>query len=93
MCFKSKFFKSKFDVVNHPECSHNWVHNAGKQCEWDCWDFEASWKGIKPEQYRKDSNRIVNMYICTMCGGEYWSSEKRPDIPHYRVRGVKNGEI
>lgn len=67
-------------------CSHNWIHNAGKQCEWDRWGFADSIKGIKPEQYRKDSNRLAYMYICTMCGEEYWSSYKSQDIPHYRVR-------
>jgi len=79
----------KFDLGGHPECTHNWIHNAGKQCEWDCWNFEASRKGIKPEQYRKDSNRIAYMYICTMCGGEFWSSHKCFKISHYRVKEGK----
>lgn len=63
-------------------CSHNWIHNAGKQCEWDRWNFADSIKGIKPEQF-------AYMYICTMCGEEYWSSYKSQDIPHYRVRSQK----
>ena len=71
-------------------CSHNWVHNAGKQCEWDIWSFEDCKNGIKPEDYIKDSNKIANMYICTMCGEELWSSYKMFDIPHYRVKGVNN---
>ncbi len=72
------------------KCSHNWVHNAGKQCEWDCWSFEDSIRGEKPENYRKDSNRLCNFYICTMCGEEIWSQEKLFNIPHYRVRSVNN---
>ena len=72
------------DLAGHPECTHNWIHNAGKQCEWDCWSMGASLQGIKPQQYRKDSKRIAYMYICTMCGGEFWSSHKCFKIPHYR---------
>lgn len=76
-------YKKKFDLVKHPECFHNWVHNAGKQCEWDritC--IENVFK------CNCDSNNIAYMYICTMCGGEFWSSEKMFNIPHYRVKGV-----
>lgn len=80
------------DLAGHPECTHNWIHNAGKQCEWDCWSMGASLQGIKSQQYRKDSKRIAYMYICTMCGGEFWSSHKCFKIPHYRVREVKNNE-
>lgn len=80
------------DLAGHPECTHNWIHNAGKQCEWDCWSMGASLQGIKLQQYRKDSKRIAYMYICTMCGGEFWSSHKCFKIPHYRVREVKNNE-
>lgn len=74
-----------FDYVGHPECSHNWINNARKQCEWDKWGFADSIKRIKPEEKIKDSNNIACMYICTMCGGEFWSSEKMFKIPHYRV--------
>jgi len=69
-------------------CSHNWIHNAGKQCEWDNWGFKDSIKGIKPENYRKDSNNLCYFYICTMCGEEIWSQEKLFNIPHYRVKEV-----
>lgn len=74
----------QFDYVNHPECSHNWVHNAGMQCEWDR-------KSIGIESVMKydcDSNNIAYMYTCTMCGETFWSSNKVFDIPHYRVKGV-----
>ncbi len=67
------------------ECFHNWIHNAGKQCEWDEWNFSDSIKGIKPNEKIKDSNNIAYFYICTMCGEEFWSSDKMFDIPHYRV--------
>ena len=80
MCFRKNKGKDT--------CTHNWVHNAGKQCEMDCWSFEDSCKGIKPEQYKKDSNRLCYFYICTMCGEEMWSSDKLFDIPHYRVKEV-----
>lgn len=79
----------KFDYVNHPECSHNWVHNAGMQCEWDEPSFGEV---IASKKHRKDSNNVAYMYICTMCGGTFWSSEKMFDIPHYRVRGVVNDD-
>lgn len=85
MCFK----KENFDLVGHPECSHNWIHYAGEQCEWDRWSFEDSIRGTKPEEYKKDSKRIAYIYICTMCGGQFWSSDKALDIPHYRVKEVK----
>lgn len=68
----------QFDLTGHPECSHNWIHNAGKQCEWDM-------KNLLSTNYA-DSYHIAYMYICTMCGGEYWSSNKSEDIQHYRVR-------
>lgn len=67
-------------------CSHKWIHNAGKQCEWDNWSLEDSIRGIKPEQYKKDSNNLCYFYICTMCGEEMWSQTKLFNIPHYRVR-------
>lgn len=72
----------RFDYAGHPECSHNWIHNAGKQCEWDMKNLLGTVYG--------DSNNIAYMYICTMCGGEYWSSDKDQDIEHYRVRGRRN---
>ncbi len=75
--------KEKFDYVGHPECSHNWVHNAGKQCECDTPSFEEVRQGKK---HRKDSDNVAYMYICTMCGGEFWSSERMFNIPHYRVK-------
>ena len=68
----------KGDYVNHPECSHNWIHYAGEQCRWDTWCSE--------ENYNKDSYNVANIYLCTMCQGIYWSSKKDHDIPHYRVR-------
>ena len=80
--------KKKFDLVGHPECPHNWVHNAGKQCEWDnniYWDNKKRRIVERP----KDSEDVAYMYICTMCEGEFWSSEKMFDIPHYRVRSIK----
>ena len=85
----SKWLKKKlkqFDIVNHPECFHNWVHNAGEQCKWDTWDFSDFMSGIKSEDYRKDSRRVAYIYTCTMCGESYWSSCKNQNIPHYRVR-------
>ena len=69
------------DIVNHPECSHNWVHNAGKQCEWD--------RAGNINYTNADSRNIAYMYICTMCGGEFWSSNKCLEIPHYRVKEMK----
>ncbi len=81
--------KEKFDYAGHPECSHNWIHNAGKQCEWDIWSLKDSIKGTRPEDYKKDSSRVAYMYICTICGGEFWSTEKMFDIPHHRVRESK----
>lgn len=79
MCFK----KAKFDLVGHPECDHHFVHNAGKQCEWDRAHYFNS-------NYAKgDSKRIAYMYICTRCGGEFWSSDKALDIPHYRVKDIR----
>lgn len=71
-------------------CFHNWVHYAGKQCEWDDWGFRDSINGIKPEDYRKDSNNIVNIYICTLCQEVIWSLDEISNIPHYRVREVKD---
>lgn len=68
----------KFDLGGHPECSHNWVHFARKQCEWD--------KSSINKQYKADSVHIAYMYLCTMCGGEFWSSDKCFNIPHYRVK-------
>lgn len=81
--------KEEFDYFHHPECSHNIIHNAGEQCRWDTWSMEDSIKGTKPEDYLKDSDRIVNIYTCTMCGQGFWSSDKCFDIPHYRVKEVK----
>lgn len=71
-------------------CSHNWIHNAGKQCEWSrIYTFEDCLRGLSPDDIKGDSNEITYMYICTMCGEEYWSSYKSQDIPHYRVRSQK----
>lgn len=81
--------KKKFDLVRHPECSHNWIHYAGKQCEWDngtYWDKKKN----KVVKRQKDSNNVAYIYICTMCQGEFWSYSKMFDIPHYRVKGVQN---
>ena len=75
------FKKEKFDLVNHPECDHHFVHNAGKQCEWD---LESGGTG--------DSRHLAYMYICTRCGGEFWSSNKALDIPHYVVKVHKGGK-
>ena len=75
--------KKKFDYVGHPECSHNWIHNAGKQCELDSPSMKEV---INGKLRRKDSKNICYFYICTMCGGEFWSSKKMFNIPHYRVR-------
>lgn len=80
--------KERFDLVGHPECSHHWVHNAGEQCEWD-----RQSKFIE-ENPRANSNNICYMYVCTRCGGKFWSSNKAfDDIPHYRVRDSKKGRI
>lgn len=49
----------------------------------DITNFEEVRQGKK---HRKDSNNIAYMYICTMCEGEFWSSEKMLNIPYYRVR-------
>ena len=70
--------RKEFDLVDHPECDHHWVHNAGEQCEWDR-------KGIIGNR-KADSRRIVYFYICTRCGGEFWSQRKEFDIPYYRVK-------
>ena len=75
--------KKRFDYVGHPECSHNWIHNAGKQCEFD---NPSIGEIINGKLRRKDSRNVCYFYICTMCGGEFWSSEKMFNIPHYRVR-------
>lgn len=78
-------------MLNEKEtCCHNWVHYARKQCKWDEWGFGDSINGIKPENYIKDSNNMVYMYICTMCGEEFWSQKKEFDIPYYRVKEVKS---
>ena len=69
-------------------CSHNWIHNAGKQCEWDA-DFVYDEIGVKLGKHRKDSNNKCNMYICTMCGEEFWSSDRCLDIAYYRVKERK----
>lgn len=90
MCFKKK---KDFDLSGHPECTHNWIHNAGEQCKWDDWSFKDSINGIKREDYIKDSDNIVNIYTCTMCGASFWSSEKVFDIPHYRVVAKKQKKI
>lgn len=68
MCFKKE----------KEVCSHNWIHNAGKQCEWD--------KATLTPEYKADSRRVAYMYICTMCGEEFWSSNKYLKIPHYIVK-------
>lgn len=77
------------DIVGHPECSHNWVHDVRKQLEWDTWSFIDSYQGIKPEDYIKDSEHICPIYTCTMCGGSYWSSDPRNDVEYYRLVEVK----
>lgn len=79
----------KPDMFFHPECSHNIIHYAGKACEYDAWSFSDSINNVKPEDYIKDSDNLCPMYICTMCGGFIWSSEKLEGIEHYRVREVK----
>lgn len=76
-----------FDWVGHPECSHNWIHYARKQCEMDVPNMSEIVNG---KIRKKDSNNICNFYICTLCQGEFWSSEKVFDIPHYRVREGEN---
>lgn len=78
------------DPVGHPECEHNWIHNAGEQCDWDSWSFSDSIKGVKPQDYVKDSDNVAYIYTCTQCGESFWSSTKVFDIPHYRVREVKD---
>lgn len=78
LSYKLKRQLKQFDYGGHSECSHNWIHNARKQCEWD----KAS---LKP-QYKADSKYIAYMYICTMCGAEFWSRDKCFYIPHYRVK-------
>lgn len=78
------------DMFFHSECSHNIIHYAGKACEYDTWSFSDSINNVKPEDYRKDSNNLCPIYICTMCGEVIWSSEKLKDIEHYRVREVKH---
>lgn len=85
MCFK----KSK-NLMPHESngCSHNWIHYAGKQCEWD--------KPImlrNDTKYRKDSNNVCYFYICTICQEMIWSSDKYFNIPHYRVRESLNKKI
>lgn len=81
--------QKKFDYVGHPECFHDWIHNAGKQCEWDNNKYWNTKKN-KIIERKRDSNNVAYMYICTMCGGEFWSSEKMFNIPHYRVRDRRN---
>ena len=73
--------RKKFDEVGHPECFHNWIHNAGEQCDWDMNSY-----GILGTKLDADSNNICNFYICTICQGEFWSQQKEFDIPHYRVK-------
>lgn len=73
------------DIIEEMEensiCSHHWVHNAGKQCEWDRATIFPWVKKIGA-----DSNNLCYFYICTMCGEELWSQNKLFNIPHYRVR-------
>lgn len=81
MCWKNK---------QENNCSHNWVHNAGKQCKWSAvYSFKHYLNGLRPEDVKGDSKETCYFYICTMCGEEYWSSYKSQDIPHYRVRSQK----
>ncbi len=61
----------EFDLGNHPECDHHWVHNAREQYRWSI---------------NGDSKEMVYFYICTRCGGEFWSQRKEFKIPYYRVR-------
>ena len=69
-------------------CSHNWIHYAGKQCEWDVPYILNS-----GEIYKKDSNNVCYFYICTICQEIIWSSNKMFDIPHYRGKEVLNKNI
>lgn len=86
------FFRKNKELMPHERngCSHNWVHYAGKQCEWDTPSFEEVIQGKK---YRKDSNNMCYFYICTICQEELWSSDKMFDIPHYRVRERRNENV
>lgn len=80
-------FNKKKNLMPHERngCSHNWIHNAGEQCECDiCLPVDL----CDRKSYKKDSDNVCNMYICTMCGEELWSTDKMFDIPHYRVREV-----
>lgn len=72
------FKRKKDDIVNHPECDHHWVHNAGEQFRWDIAGTRKGYKG--------DSLRIAFIYTCTMCGESFWSGRREFDIPHYRVK-------
>ena len=84
MCWKNK---------QENNCSHNWVHNAGKQCKWSAvYSFKDCLNGLRPKDVKGDSKETCYFYICTMCGEEYWSSCKTEKIPHYRVRTVKKKE-
>lgn len=79
MCFRRNKHLLPHEVNG---CSHNWIHNAGKQCKLD---KQSSFLHKK----RADSRNIAYMYICTMCGEELWSSDKMFNIPHYRVKEVE----
>ena len=39
------FKRKKYDIVNHPECDHHWVHNAGEQFRWDIAGERKGYKG------------------------------------------------
>lgn len=80
------FNKNKYLLLHEKNgCSHNWVNNASKQCEWDNPSFGEIIKGKK---HRKDSNNVCYFYICTICQEELWSGNKMFNIPHYRVKEV-----
>lgn len=82
LSWKLKKQLKSFDLTGHSECCHDFRHYPKKQCEWD---KETSIS----KEYLGNSNRICNMYICTICGGEYWSNMPEPEIEHYTVKEVR----
>lgn len=80
MCFRRNKHLLPHEVNG---CSHNWIHNAAEQCKLD-----RECKFPYEQGERADSRNVANMYICTMCEEELWSSNKMFDIPHYRVKEV-----
>ena len=77
------FFRKNKNLMPHEKngCSHNWVHYAAKQCEWDEPGMLSNRK-----KYLKDSKHMCYFYICTICQEMIWSSDKCFNIPHYRAR-------